>query len=248
MRSKIGLVVVALLLATMAIADDPEKDQNKQVPGPAASVQAPKPQTRQIEQPTVTRTVAPNLTPNPSPAERPHDSPNNDRQRGGNGRGGDRGHGGYDYHYRDFHRSGGFVLDFGFSPYPVYESYPVPAPYPVPVPYPVPASPSPNVYVLYYGADPVGGSFIDSLRKSIQSYQDLNLVSTSDAATLELYVISMAKDRSNPAAGAAVSVSYVWLIGNKFITSQMLDVAPTTIIDNALPIAAYAERLITQYR
>lgn len=125
---------------------------------------------------------------------------------------------------------------------------PILFPVPVPVPYVV-RLPRYNlgVYVLQTGSDIVGSNFAYSLRERLRDL-GLRMVNRPEEATLELYLVSMDEDPENPGLGSAVSVSYIWYPGYRFITTQMLDVGSLQIEALAASVAAQADQMIEQYR
>jgi hypothetical protein len=104
-----------------------------------------------------------------------------------------------------------------------------------------------GVFVRHTGEDYVGKEFARSVRNHLRA-EGLRVVYSSGDAQLELYVVSMEQDPDDPGYGSAVSVSYVWYPGNKFITAQMLDVGIDQVGDLARSVAGYADDLVGQYR
>jgi hypothetical protein len=104
-----------------------------------------------------------------------------------------------------------------------------------------------GVYVRYTGDDAVGSAFANSVREQLRD-QGLRVVYSQDNARLELYMISMERDADDPGYNSAISVSYVWYPGHRFITAQMVDAGINEVDDLAASVAAYADDLIDQYR
>ncbi len=104
-----------------------------------------------------------------------------------------------------------------------------------------------GVYVRYRGDDAVGSAFANSVREQLRD-QGLRVVYSQDNARLELYIISMERDPDDPGYNSAISVSYVWYPGHRFITAQMVDAGINEVDDLAASVAAYSDDLIDQYR
>jgi hypothetical protein len=115
---------------------------------------------------------------------------------------------------------------------------------------PVPAYAGPGrvagVYVGYSGDDVTGSSFAAALSDQLRQ-NDMASVSAGNAS-LELYVISMDEDPSDAGYGSAVSVSYVLLPENRFITAQLLDVGNEQVGPLAASVVSYAAELLDEYR
>jgi hypothetical protein len=139
---------------------------------------------------------------------------------------------------RQYHGSWHFLWHVGPVIYPV----PVHVPHVVRLP-----RARVGVFVRQTGEDYVGKEFARAVRNHLRA-EGLRVVYSSDDAQLELYVVSMEQDPEDPGYGSAISVSYVWYPGNKFITAQMLDVGIDQIGDLAQSVAGYADDLVNQYR
>jgi hypothetical protein len=139
-------------------------------------------------------------------------------------------------------RRGGFRnhLNFWMVPGPVFLPYPVMVRYPVMVP-----RRTLGVYVLATGTDIVGTDFVSSVQNHIRA-AGLIPVSTPEEATLELYTVSMDDDPVHPGYSSAVSVSFVWFPGYRFITAQILDVEAPQVEDAAASVVSYANQLLHQ--
>jgi hypothetical protein len=153
--------------------------------------------------------------------------------------GGHRGRGPHDHwRYRHFCGSWRFLFCLG----PVIYYPPIHYPYVIRVPrYRV------GIYVRYTGDDAVGSAFASSVREQLRD-QGLRVVYSQDDARLELYIISMERDPDDPGYNSAISVSYVWYPGHRFITAQMVDAGINEVDDLAASVAAYAADLVDQYR
>lgn len=106
---------------------------------------------------------------------------------------------------------------------------------------------SADVYVEYAGDDVTGADFVGALRDQL-GREGLSLTTTPGDAALELYVVSMDEDPTDPGSGSAVSVSYVWIPGFRFITAQLLDVGSQQVDALAASAASYARQLFDEYR
>jgi len=104
-----------------------------------------------------------------------------------------------------------------------------------------------DVYVEYAGDDVTGADFVNALRDQL-GREGLSLSTTASDAALELYVVSMDEDPTDPGSGSAVSVSYVWVPGYRFITAQLLDVGSQQADALAASAASYARQLFDEYR
>jgi len=104
-----------------------------------------------------------------------------------------------------------------------------------------------GVYVRYTGDDAVGSAFANSVREHLRD-EGLRVVYSQDDARLELYIISMEQDPDDPGYGSAISVSYVWYPGHRFITAQMVDAGLNEVDDLAESVAGYADDLVDDYR
>jgi len=148
-------------------------------------------------------------------------------------------HGRHDeWRYRRYHDSWRFLFYLG----PVIYYPPIYYPHVIRVP-----RARVGVYVRYTGGDAVGSAFANSLRERLRD-QGLRVVYSQDNARLELYIISMERDPDDPGYNSAISVSYVWYPGHRFITAQMVDAGINEVDDLAASVAAYSEDLIDQYR
>jgi hypothetical protein len=104
-----------------------------------------------------------------------------------------------------------------------------------------------GVYIRQTGGDYVGSRFTAALGVELR-HKGLRQVWSGDDATLELYIVSMDEDPEEPGYGSAVSVSYIWRPGHRFITAQLLDVGDEQVEDLAETVADYADDLIGRYR
>jgi len=259
MKQKIALMCILVLSVTMCLAADNEKAQT--VPS-SAKVSVPE-QPSSLKKAQTTETVEPATVPEqPKPttavarsvtvpyqvaaAPQPRMNPRTPPPPADFRRPGPRGH--YNPPHQDWrdHRYGrhypGF-LDFRVYHYPIIIPYPVPTPYPVYYP-----RRDLGVCVVYGGSDIVGSSFANSLREQVRESPSLVLVNTVEQAQLELYVVSADQDQDNPGANSAVSVSYVWFPGSRFLTAQMLFVGSSSVTDAAASVVSYADALMEQNR
>jgi len=177
------------------------------------------------------------------------------RRGGGRGRGPGPGHGGNpprghrpprggswrghnNWPYRHYHGSWVFLWHFG------------PVIYPAPVYYPhvirLPRNRA-GVYVRHTGSDGIGSQFARAVREQLRE-EGLRVVYSPDDAMLELYVVSMDENPDEAGYWSAVSVSYIWYPGHKFITAQMLEVGLDQTDELAQSIAGYADDLVDKYR
>ena len=164
---------------------------------------------------------------------------------GGGYGGGGHYNGGYGWHghhdqwrHQHYHGSWSFLFVFG------------PVIYPRPVYFPHVIRLAHNrvgVYVRQTGDDNVGGQFANSVREHLRE-QGLRVVYSENDAQLELYLVSMDEDPEETGYGSAVSVSYIWYPGHKFITAQIVDVGVDEVDDLAQSVAGYADDLVDQYR
>jgi len=104
-----------------------------------------------------------------------------------------------------------------------------------------------GVYVRATGDDALGSRFAYELREQLRE-QGLRVVYDEDDAALELYLVSMDLDPNETGNGSAISVSYVWFPGQRFITAQLLDVGADQVHDLAEDVAGYADDIIDEYR
>ena len=142
------------------------------------------------------------------------------------------------WRHRHYHGSWHFLWHFG----PVIYPEPVHVPHVVRVP-----RARVGVFVRQTGEDYVGKEFARAVRNHLRA-EGLRVVYSDDDAQLELYIVSMDQDPEDPGYGSAISVSYVWYPGSKFITAQMLDVGVDQIGDLAESVAGYADDIVRQYR
>ena len=158
---------------------------------------------------------------------------------GGHFNGGPGWHGRHDqWRHQQYHGSWSFLFHFG----PVI--YPAPAYFPHVVRIPRNRV---GIYVRSTGDDYVGAQFAESVREHMRE-QGLTVVYSPDNAQLELYLVSMDEDPEETGYGSAVSVSYIWYPGHKFITAQIVDVGVNEVDDLAQSVAGYANDLVDQYR
>jgi hypothetical protein len=103
------------------------------------------------------------------------------------------------------------------------------------------------VHVEYSGNDATGSSFIGALDDQLRQ-NEMGPAASAGDASLQLYIISMDEDPSDPGYGSAVSVSYVLMPEYQFITSQLLDVGSEQVDDLAASVVSYARQLLDEYR
>lgn len=103
-----------------------------------------------------------------------------------------------------------------------------------------------GVQVQSTTSDQLGMSFAAALREELP-YVDLRPVYTSDRATLQVFVAGLEQFPEDPGAAASVAVTYVWMPGNRFITTQLLAVTPSDLGRLAASVADYADDLIGSY-
>ncbi len=148
-------------------------------------------------------------------------------------------HGRHDeWRHRHFRGSWRFLFAFG----PTIYYAPIHYPYVIRIPHD-----RVGVYVRYTGDDDVGARFADAVREQL-SEEGLLVVYSQDAARLELYIVSMEQDPEDPGYNSAISVSYIWYPGNKFITAQMVDAGLNEVDDLAASVVGYADQLVEDYR
>jgi hypothetical protein len=148
-------------------------------------------------------------------------------------------HGRHDqWRYGHFHGSWRFLFYFG----PVIYYAPIHYPYVIRIPHD-----RVGVYVRYTGEDAVGSQFANSVREHLRD-EGLRVVYSQDDARLELYIISMERDPDDPGYNSAISVSYVWYPGHRFITAQMVDAGLNEVDDLAQSVAGYVDDLVDEYR
>jgi len=104
-----------------------------------------------------------------------------------------------------------------------------------------------GVYVEYSGEDATGSDFAAAISDRLRE-GDMGPTASASGAALELYIISMDEDPSDPGYGSAVSVSYVLMPENRFITAQLLDVGTEQIDPLAASVVSYAAQLLDEYR
>ena len=120
--------------------------------------------------------------------------------------------------------------------------------YTAPVPYPTSSARlDRGVYIQSAANDAVGSSLAYSVSEHTRT-DNLLPVSSPDQASLELFITSSDEDPVQPGTLSAVSVTYVWLPGYRFITSQVMNVGSDRVEDAAGAIADYAAQLIRTYR
>jgi hypothetical protein len=220
-------------------------------------------------QPSYTPEKAISPSPEPSPVNRVYTAPvvqsyfnyNSSNQGGGtppaNGGGGneaEHGRSGGGYHGHSGYsenpwRYGGFRSEWDFWGGPGLVFVPdYQYDYAMPVPY---ASSSVRldrgVYVQFNASDAIGSSLAYSVSDHARA-DNLLPVSSPDQASLELFITSADEDPTHPGALSAVSVTYIWLPGYRFITSQVMNVGSERVEDAAGAVADYATQLIKTYR
>jgi len=160
--------------------------------------------------------------------------------------GGYHGHGGYSdnpWRYGGFRSEWDFWGGPGLVFVPDYRyDYALPETY-----YPSSARLSRGVYVQFNASDAIGSSLAYSVSDHVRA-DNLLPVSSPDQASLELFITSADEDPANPGALSAVSVTYIWLPGYRFITSQVMNVGSERVEDAAGAVADYALQLIKTYR
>jgi hypothetical protein len=264
MRSPKTILIAAALLVAILTAWAAENSEARTAPDNDKTVVAPAQRTAKAatsKQPVQSKTRVVQTRTSTRPAESvtgfesaPRREPSREsepdetvgtahRRRGGRGRGPGPGfpswrHRRDEWRRRHYHGSWHFLWHFGPVIYPV----PVHVPRVVRLP-----RTRVGVFVRQTGEDYVGKEFARAVRNHLRA-EGLRVVYSSDDAQLELYVVSMEQDPEDPGYGSAISVSYVWYPGNKFITSQMLDVGVDQIGDLAESVAGYADDLVNQYR
>ncbi|MCX6844282.1 MAG: hypothetical protein NTX53_18635 [candidate division WOR-3 bacterium] len=258
----------SVVAPTQKVTDAEKPDQTAQpkqdaVEAPQAkteAVRAPQPEPKAVQAPATpnpweTWMIAAPAVPSEPPANNQFDRPPRAGQgggrggqgggRGNGGRGGGHFNGGQGWHgqhdmwrHQNYHGSWSFLFHFG------------PVIYPAPVYFPHVVRLPRNrvgVYVRSTGDDYVGIQFANSLREHLRE-QGLTVVYSSDNAQFELYLVSMDEDPEETGNGSAVSVSYIWYPGHKFITAQIVDVGIDEVDDLAQSVAGYANDLVDQYR
>ncbi len=230
-------VFVLLVLAVSSLAADTTNVR----PSPAQST----PATSQLKS-------TPNLNMSPTPslvAPAPQSQVSSEGYQNDHGRGGHNGpprgdygnslHGRRDRWRHDrYHGSWSFLIFHGPYVYP----RPVYIPNVVRLP-----RYSADVYIEYAGNDVTGSDFVSALRDQLRR-EGLRLTTPSSDAALELYVVSMDEDPTDPGYGSAISVSYVWVPGYRFITAQLLDVGSQQVDDLAASVVSYTKQLLDDYR
>jgi hypothetical protein len=241
-------------------AAKPKRDQAKpevDQAGPARASEAHA-EPRAVQAPAAPEPEEPRVIPSPSVRSAPGgagelEHPPRGGQGGGRGGHGNGGYGGGHRHggdwgwrgghhdewrHRNYHGSWSFLWYHG----PVIFPAPVYVPHVIRIPHD-----RVGVYVRQTGNDYVGMAFANSVREHL-SERGLRVVYSEDDARLELYLVSMEQDPEDAGYGSAVSVSYIWSPGNRFITAQMLDVGVDEVADLALSVAGYADDLVDDYR
>lgn len=104
-----------------------------------------------------------------------------------------------------------------------------------------------GVYVRHTGEDEVGQDFAREVRGQLRDV-GLRQVYSPAEARLELFIVTMDENPEDPGYGSAVSVSYIWNPGHRFITAQMLDVGGYEVEDLAQLVVDYSAELIDDYR
>lgn len=104
-----------------------------------------------------------------------------------------------------------------------------------------------GVYVRHTGEDEVGQDFAREVRGQLRDV-GLRQVYSPTEARLELFIVTMDENPEDPGYGSAVSVSYIWNPGHRFITAQMLDVGGYEVEDLAQLVVDYSAELIDDYR
>lgn len=182
--------------------------------------------------------------PQPPPQQQPRGEPrgHNDWPSGWN----DHPHSGHhhcrhDWHgnpWRSWHPHHNWYFWMGpvFVPYPVYVREPVYS-----------RRHGRGVYVRYHGDDALGADIARSLRGQLSDH-GLRTVYSADEARLEFYIVSMDLNAGDPGQATAVSVTYIWMPGNRFITTQLLDVPSSDVDDVADYLAGRARDMIDEYR
>jgi hypothetical protein len=125
---------------------------------------------------------------------------------------------------------------------------PVFIPYPVHIPEPTYGRRhGRGVYVRYNGDDELGADVARALRGQLSDH-GLRTVYSADEARLEFYIVSLDMNESDPGMASAVSVTYLWMPGNRFITTQLLDVPSSDVDEVADYLAGHAQEMIDEYR
>lgn len=104
-----------------------------------------------------------------------------------------------------------------------------------------------GVYVQSNVSDAVGSGVAYAVNDHAQA-DNLVPVSSPDQASLELFVASADEDPIHPGTLSAVSVTYIWLPGYRFITSQVMNVGASQVDAAAGSVADEAAQLIQTYR
>jgi len=104
-----------------------------------------------------------------------------------------------------------------------------------------------GVFVRVTGDDALGPRFASELRAQLRQ-EGLRVTYSENDAALELYLVSMDADPDNAGKASAISVSYIWNPGNRFITAQLVDVGREQVADLAGDVAGYAADVYYEYR
>jgi len=141
------------------------------------------------------------------------------------------------------HRPGHYRGYWGFGVF----TGPIFIPYPVPVSYPHnPYRKDRGVFVEFTGDDIVGSNLSYSIREYLRDYGMIPVYSR-EQASLELYIVSSDLDHEDPGSASSIAISYIWFPGERFITSQMMQVRAGQVDDRAESIADYADQLLEEY-
>lgn len=236
------------------------RDRGEQAPQSVyRDYEAPQPQPNAIQAPSVYRRSGSRVISEPAQVNEPNAPgaavrpPSGGRGGQGGGRGGygpgpggsgPGGHGWYghrnDWRHRNYRHHGSWRFLFHFGP----RIYFAPIRYPHIVRLPRTRI---GVYVRQTGDDYVGVQFANAVREQLRE-QGLRVVYSQDDAQLELYLVSMDQDPDEPGYGSAISVSYIWYPGHRFITAQMVDAGIDQIDALAQSVVEYADDLVDDYR
>lgn len=103
-----------------------------------------------------------------------------------------------------------------------------------------------GIYVRHSGSDQIGRDFANEVRQEVRA-RGLKPVYTSSDAAIELYIVSMDEDPESPGWGSSVSVSFISHPGDRFITTQLLDVGDEVVGELADYVADYTDDLLDDY-
>jgi len=103
-----------------------------------------------------------------------------------------------------------------------------------------------GIYVTQTGDDALGRALATSVRDRLRAH-GLKVVYSSDDAAIELFMVSMDGDPTDPGWNSAVSVSYIANPGNRFVTSQLLDLGDEQVDELAEYVADYVDELADDY-